>query len=208
MEILKTNGVRFPEGASAVFNPATSQLIVRNTQANLDAVSAMTLSPARGVADVAEPGGVEVSAAPSAGGPGLLPADPFGYDDRRLATKSGLISLDLTVPSVGRLLAINGHQKPEALVLVYRSWERQMMWTVLQLVAGVLLFAFLGRRRPWLRTALAVLLLTCLPLWLAPTWLAAANALLLGWLAGFAFHLCCGLARWMESKLDLHLDAK
>ena len=65
-----------------------------------------------------------------------------------------------------------------------------------------------SKRRPWLRTALAVLLLTCLPLWLAPTWVAAANALLLGWLAGFAFHLCCGLARWMESKLDLHLDAK
>lgn len=206
--ILNTSGGALPEGASAIFNPATSELTLTNTQANLNAWTAEITKISRGITDLTASGGIEASADPSAGGPGLLPPDPFGDDDRRLATKSGLISLDLTVPSVGRLLAINGHQKPEALVLVYRSWERQMMWTVLQLVAGVLLFALLGRRRPWLRTALAVLLLTCLPLWLAPTWVAAANALLLGWLAGFAFHLCCGLARWMESKLDLHLDAK
>jgi general secretion pathway protein D len=38
VEILKSNGITFPEGASATFIAATSQLIVRNTQPNLDAV--------------------------------------------------------------------------------------------------------------------------------------------------------------------------
>jgi general secretion pathway protein D len=38
--ILEGAGIGFPEGASAVFNAATSQLVVKNTQPNLDAVEA------------------------------------------------------------------------------------------------------------------------------------------------------------------------
>lgn len=38
LEILKANGIPFPEGSSAVFIAATSQLIVKNTQPALDAV--------------------------------------------------------------------------------------------------------------------------------------------------------------------------
>jgi len=40
LDILKGQGIVFPEGASAVFNKVTSQLIVKNTQPNLDAVEA------------------------------------------------------------------------------------------------------------------------------------------------------------------------
>ncbi|WP_245846555.1 Amuc_1098 family type IV pilus outer membrane protein [Prosthecobacter debontii] len=40
LDILKSQGIQFPEGASAVFNPVTSQLIVKNTQPNLDLVEA------------------------------------------------------------------------------------------------------------------------------------------------------------------------
>lgn len=40
IDILKSNGIQFPEGSSAVFVAATSQLIVRNTQPNLDQVEA------------------------------------------------------------------------------------------------------------------------------------------------------------------------
>jgi beta-lactamase regulating signal transducer with metallopeptidase domain len=40
-ETLKNLGVPFPEGASAVFVPSTSQLIVRNTTANLEIVEAI-----------------------------------------------------------------------------------------------------------------------------------------------------------------------
>lgn len=39
-EILTSQGIAFPEGASAVFNKVTSQLIVKNTQPNLDLVEA------------------------------------------------------------------------------------------------------------------------------------------------------------------------
>jgi general secretion pathway protein D len=40
LEVLKSQGITFPEGSSAVFSPATSQLIVRNTSPNLDMVEA------------------------------------------------------------------------------------------------------------------------------------------------------------------------
>jgi general secretion pathway protein D len=40
LEILKEQGIPFPEGATAVFNKVTSQLIVKNTQPNLDLVEA------------------------------------------------------------------------------------------------------------------------------------------------------------------------
>ena len=37
-EILSENGIPFPDGSSAVFNPVTSQLVVRNTAPNIDMV--------------------------------------------------------------------------------------------------------------------------------------------------------------------------
>ncbi len=40
LDILKGQGIPFPEGATAVFNKVTSQLIVKNTQPNLDLVEA------------------------------------------------------------------------------------------------------------------------------------------------------------------------
>ncbi len=39
-QILESQGITFPEGSSASFNAATSQLVVRNTQPNLDLVEA------------------------------------------------------------------------------------------------------------------------------------------------------------------------
>lgn len=39
-QILEGAGIAFPEGSSASYNPATSQLVVRNTQPNLDLVEA------------------------------------------------------------------------------------------------------------------------------------------------------------------------
>ena len=40
LEILKAQGIQFPEGSTAVFNPVNSQLIVKNTQPNIDLVEA------------------------------------------------------------------------------------------------------------------------------------------------------------------------
>lgn len=43
-QILEAQGITFPEGSSASFNPATSQLMVRNSQPNLDVVEAFVES--------------------------------------------------------------------------------------------------------------------------------------------------------------------
>lgn len=43
-QILEASGITFPEGSSASYNPATSQLVVRNTQPNLDLVEAFVES--------------------------------------------------------------------------------------------------------------------------------------------------------------------
>ncbi|WP_395749421.1 hypothetical protein [Prosthecobacter sp.] len=60
---LEAIGITFPEGAAASYNPANSQLVVRNTQANLDLVEAYVstigggLNP--GLADRTASGGIE-----------------------------------------------------------------------------------------------------------------------------------------------------
>jgi hypothetical protein len=41
-ELLKDNGIKFPDGASAKFNPASNTLIVRNTPTNLDLINQIT----------------------------------------------------------------------------------------------------------------------------------------------------------------------
>ncbi|MDI1315506.1 type II and III secretion system protein, partial [Prosthecobacter sp.] len=46
-QILEASGIVFPEGASASYNPANSQLVVRNTQPNLDLVEAYVESITR-----------------------------------------------------------------------------------------------------------------------------------------------------------------
>jgi general secretion pathway protein D len=43
-QILEASGITFPEGSSASYNPANSQLVVRNTQPNLDLVEAFVES--------------------------------------------------------------------------------------------------------------------------------------------------------------------
>jgi general secretion pathway protein D len=49
LEILKNNGIAFPDGSSATFIAATSQLIVRNTQPNLDQLEAFVEGLAKAV---------------------------------------------------------------------------------------------------------------------------------------------------------------
>ena len=43
-KVLEDAGISFPPGSSAIYNPTTSQLIVRNTQSNLDLVEAFVES--------------------------------------------------------------------------------------------------------------------------------------------------------------------
>ncbi|MDP1591160.1 MAG: hypothetical protein Q8M07_25625, partial [Prosthecobacter sp.] len=170
-QILEAQGIVFPEGASASFNPATSQIVVRNTQANLDLAEAMvdTISKSPAQAD----------------------------DSRRLYEsidemrfKSGLIPLDVVLPETGRLLRFHGAQPPETLALHYTSWSQQMVRAMLAMVLGLALFWRYGRKRPWFMTLLVVVLAAWgAPLLFEGTWLALTNATAFGWLCALALHV-------------------
>ena len=194
-DILRNAGVGFPEGASAVFNPATSTLTVKNTQPNLDAVEAFVDMLGRGNQMAAD-------FLPARGGPArAVSLSREELERRKIATKSGLISLDLEVPTSGRVLEFRGHQKPEIIELRYQSWERQMFHSVLWMLVGIAAFLIAGRRRPWRRTFVTALLLTCVPLLWLPSWLIVGNAVLAGWLVAFTTLVASRLAHWLERKL-------
>jgi len=167
---LEALGVTFPEGASASYNPATSVIVVRNTQANLDLVEAVVESLGN-------------QHLPKSVGRLFASVDEMQF-------KSGLIPLDITLPETGRLLRFHGAQPPEPLALHYVSWSQQMVRAVLAMALGLVLFWRLGRRRPWFLTLL-VLVLTAwgMPLLLESSLLALTNALAFGWLCALALHL-------------------
>ncbi|MDZ4288354.1 MAG: STN domain-containing protein, partial [Prosthecobacter sp.] len=173
IDTLKAQGIPFPEGTSAVFNPVTSQLIVTQTQANLDLIEA------------------------------VLDARTY----KNLATeaaKSGLLPLDLELPTSGILLRFRGAQAPEPLTLRFMAWERQLAMACLWMLLGAAGFAAWGRRRVWWRTFLVALLLTAAVSLAVPSWFTAANAILVGWLIALAAWLIwrCSqrLARTVENE--------
>ncbi|OYW71548.1 MAG: hypothetical protein B7Z37_27470, partial [Verrucomicrobia bacterium 12-59-8] len=159
-----------------IYSPLTlTQLVVRNTQPNLDLVQAYVDSlggQAGYTQNVANP---------------LLP--PVEESIEELQSKSGLIPLDVTLPETGRLLRFHGAQPPEVLALHYTSWSQQMLRAVLAMALGLALFWRFGRRRPWFLTLL-VLILTAwaAPLLLESSHLALANALTFGWLCALILH--------------------
>ncbi|MFO1484123.1 MAG: hypothetical protein U1F71_12265 [Verrucomicrobiaceae bacterium] len=166
-QILEAQGITFPEGASASFNPATSEVVVTNTQPNLDLIEALdSAMPKR-----------EAFQNTFALSPGLLPT----VDEMQF--KSGLIPLDVVLPETGRLLRFHGAQPPEVLELHYTSWSQQIVRAMLALGLGLALFWRLGRKRPWFMTLLVVVLASWgAPLLFEGTWLALTNAIAFGWL--------------------------
>jgi len=173
-QILEAQGITFPEGASASFNPATGQIVVRNTQPNLDLVEA-TVEPL-----------------------GKSKKDDFGlslnvgYDGYvfKEIFKSGLIPLDVVLPETGRLLRFHGAQPPEVLALHYTSWSQQIVRAVLAMALGLALFWRHGRKRPWFMSLLVVVLAAWgAPLLFEGTWLALSNAVAFGWLCALALHV-------------------
>jgi len=172
-QILEAQGITFPDGANASFNPATSQLVVRNTQSNLDLVEAFNDGPRRN-------------------DPPKQMADSFGLlpaiEDMQL--KSGLIPLDVVLPESGRLLRFHGAQPPEALELHYTSWSQQIVRAMLAMALGLALFWRYARQRPWLLSLLVVVLAAWgAPLLFEGTWLALTNAVAFGWLCALALHV-------------------
>jgi tetratricopeptide (TPR) repeat protein len=179
-QILESQGITFPEGASASFNPATGQIVVRNTQPNLDLAEAMVSTIGKSRTDDSR----------------------LSYDSiDEMRFKSGLIPLDVVLPETGRLLRFHGAQPPEALALHYTSWSQQMVRAVLAMALGLALFWRYGRKRPWFLTLLVVVLAAWgAPLLFDGTWLALANAVAFGWLCAGALWLL----GWLFSFIRPH----
>ena len=102
------------------------------------------------------------------------------------SSKSGLIPLELDLPTSGQLLHFSGTQAPEMLELRFTSWERQMALACGLMAIGGLVFALWGWRRAFLRTVLVVLVLSLGVKLIAESWLPLANAALFGWLVALA----------------------
>ncbi|RBP47418.1 hypothetical protein DES53_101215 [Roseimicrobium gellanilyticum] len=181
-EQLASMGIPFPEGSSAVFLPATSQLIVRNTQPSLDLIESYT-------------DGLMVVAATERRNASLARA------------KSGQVPLELELPMAGQVLSLAGQQRPKELTLRYLSWERQMARTSLLVLLGIAVFWTLGRDRVWLTTFVAVLLLTCVPVLLLPSWSLTCHALLTGWLLALGVWLLWKVACWWKRRTEVTANA-
>ncbi|MBL9131961.1 MAG: tetratricopeptide repeat protein, partial [Verrucomicrobiaceae bacterium] len=186
---LAQQGIAMPDGSSATYQSETRSLVVRNTQPNLDLVeslvsglnSGMPLPPPAAAAP-ADP----FAAAPQRGSRLHASIDEMLFDPG----KSGLIPLDIVIPATGRLLRFQGHQAPETLVLRYRSWEHQILWASLAMLAGMLLFARCVWRRPWIATLFVIVVAAWgFPLVLEGQLLAYAHAAVFGWLAALALRV-------------------
>lgn len=187
-ELLKKQGVAFPDGAYAAYDAKTNQILVRNTQAELDLAEAVleprqrdgreqgagrraAAAPVAGMLENAEADSFATPAIPAATPPPPSKADPFGdapsprfgwVDTNEPVIsrgRSGLLPLTVQMPSEGRVLRFAGLQPPPVLHLRYQSWEHQMRWAVLAMLGGMVAFALLAwRRRPWMKTTLIVVL--------------------------------------------------
>ena len=176
-DILVENGIPFPDGASAVFNPETGQLVIRNTAANIDMTQSLIASKSGGRSDIEGP--------------------DFSFDPT--GGKSGLLPLEIDIPSAGRRLHFHGMQAPQPLTLNYISGDRQVVQALLFMLAGAALFLACGRWRPVLITLLAVLVLALGVGLVAEDWQPVANAMLLGWLTALVLAGVWKLAKLLEA---------
>ena len=132
--------------------------------------------------------------------PGMGQGGAAVPEDIAAASKTGLVPLELDLPKAGVMMRFHGAQAPEVLELRYVSWERQMAVASGCMALGGLLFALWGRRRPWLRSLLAVLVLGVAVQLFAESWLHLANAALFGWLAALAFAIAWRVLAWLARK--------
>lgn len=176
-DVFESQGIPFPEGASAELKADGKTLVVRNSEPNLTMVETFLASlwnqsketPPRSLESLRSEMKRESLA--------LLPA--IGGD---FGMKEGLIPLEVDLPQAGRVLVFSGHQRPESLSMRFVSWERLLVEACGWMLAGAGLFWWRGRRRPWRATLLVVAILAgAVPVWLSG-WMLAANAVLFGWL--------------------------
>jgi hypothetical protein len=190
-DFLAASGVTFGQGAFAMYSPASSTLIVKGTQDQLDLVERIIEI---GAADV-QPGAA-AAAKPQAGQSRDLQQVPqeatkadVGYFTKKGGGKTaGLLPVTLDLPKTGTALVFDGLYAPERLVMRYDDWWSRARALWIWFVAGGVAFYLLASRRPWWRTLWAVLVLSALPLCVSLAWMPVCNALLGGWLAGLVLN--------------------
>lgn len=174
-DILMAQGIPFPEGTSAVFVPAASQVIVRNTEPSLDLCEAY-LSFCF-----------------------MAPSEEFVRAAFK-RSKAGLVPLELELPTTGQVLSLAGHQRSKELTLRYLSWERQAARTSLLVLLGAALFWVLRTMRIWLYTFIVVLILVCGPILILPSWTAEFSALLAGWMMALGIWILWRVTHWWTGR--------
>jgi hypothetical protein len=153
---MEANGVQFGPGASATYVPQTGKIIVRNTEEQLDLIDTITESSA------------------AYGGLGVQ-SDGF-------TRVSGILPMKIELPMAGRAIVLDGLFAAERVEFRYDNWWSRARGLWLWFVAGGVACLFLARRRPWLRTCWAVLMLSFFPLVVSAGATLVCNALLGGWL--------------------------
>jgi hypothetical protein len=178
IDVLKEQGITIPDSAQATLEGTV--LIVRNTGPMLDLVGSYLIEvwnqsseqpplPFNADADA-------FAASPAMGGlaPGSSPP----------AARSGLLPLDIPLPTAGRVLHLSGLQEPEDLSISFIAWQTLLLRAVAGIAIGLILFITLARRRPILLTLWVVVLIGFLPLLLHGPWLAFTQAIIWGWFIG------------------------
>lgn len=120
--------------------------------------------------------------------------------DETAAAKTGLIPLELVLPTAGVMMRFQGAQAPEDLELRYVSWERQMAAACGLMALGGLFFWFAGGRAPWLSSLFMVLVLGVAVELFAEEWLPQANAFLFGWLVALLLWVVFKVFAWLGGE--------
>lgn len=194
--VLTEIGIRFPVGASAVYNPGTGRLAVRNNQANLEAVVAhysdLLAMAAGGAGDAfpADAQGGHIFTKHMLGGAENLRG--FDYRD------AGKRPLAFALPESGRSYRFAGLYAPEPVSFRFVDWERQIRFAWIWMLVGGLIYWFGARgklNRPVFLGLAGIIVFTFLPLLVSKGLTEFCNALLLGWLVAMAIAVIVKVSR-------------
>ena len=188
-DFLESQGVVFPDGASANFMPTSGRLIVRNTQTNLDLIDSL----------------VDASAgAPPSNRQGAF--SPFGLQSSESLSKArktiGLLPMKLELAPAGQEFFFQGFNPAENLEFHYIHWWNQARRGWIGWVLGGIAFFALGRFGAFRRIAWGLLILTFLPLCVASSLTGPCNALLVGWVTAFLMDQMARRLVFREPKVE------
>ena len=189
--VLQVNGIKFPRGSSAAYNPSTGRLAVRNTRENLEAIVSHFEKDMAALAQ--NPNAPENDLRFSReflGGATDLKGFSLG--------NIGRLPIDFELPESGRVYRFTGLYAPDALQFRYVNWERQIRVAWIWILVGLAGFYFLAWQRwraPLFCGLAGIVVLSFLPLVVSTGLSTWCNSLLIGWLVGLGFWLVFRLVR-------------